>query len=363
MNVAKVIRVLFRLLAVFVLVSTLIPLLTSEEWFVRAFDFPRLQLVGITVIAIGLMYSLEYRKKKRAKVWLVLLIVAVIYQGYKIFPYTKLSPFQTLYTEYDGRDTVSFSVLVSNVLQTNTEYSKLVSMVKQYNPDILLVLEGDDDWESGLEVLEKDYPHTIKVPLDNTYGLLMYSRLPLRGEEVNYLVEDDIPSISTEVQLSNNTWVSFYGVHPRPPAPGESDDSRERDAEIVIIGKKAYDETKAVVVAGDFNDVAWSQTTRLFQEVSGLLDPRIGRGFYNTFNAENILFRWPLDHIFHSKDFKLIEMEVLDGIGSDHFPIYASLSYEPVESFEQDSVPKDEDTEKEAEQTIEEGMSDEDDNE
>ncbi|MFA0962445.1 endonuclease/exonuclease/phosphatase family protein [Roseivirga sp. BDSF3-8] len=361
MKTEAILRVVFRVLALFILLATLVPLLTSEEWFIRAFDFPRLQFAGLTVITIGLMYSLEYHHKKRAKVWLLLLLVAFCYHGYKIYPYTKLSPFQTLYTENDRMDTVSFGVLVSNVLQTNTDYDRLLEQVEMKSPDVVLVLEADAGWEKGLLALEDNFPYTIKMPLDNTYGMLMYSQLPVKDGEVRFLVEHDIPSIHAQVQLRNNSWFTFYGVHPRPPAPGESDDSRERDAEIVMIGKKASEESRAVIVAGDFNDVAWSATTRLFQEVSGLLDPRIGRGFYNTFHAKNVLFRWPLDHIFHSKDFKLIRMEVLEGIGSDHFPIYAEFSYEPIEQYEQESVEKDDSTDREAEQTIQEGLKDEED--
>lgn len=363
MKTAAIFRFLFRLLALFVILATLIPLLTSEEWFVRAFDFPRLQFVGMAVIAIGLMYSLEYRKKKRAKVWLLLLLVALTYHAYKIYPYTKLASHQTLYTEKDRMDTVSFSVVVSNVLQTNVEYDRLISLMEKEKPDMLLALEADTGWEHGLQALERMYPYTIKMPLDNTYGMLMYSRLPIKNGEVNFLVEHDIPSIRAEVQLRNKSWVTFYGVHPRPPAPGEADDSRERDAELVMIGKKAGETSRPVIVAGDFNDVAWSPITRLFQETSGLLDPRIGRGFYNTFHAKNILFRWPLDHIFHSKHFKLVRMEVMDGIGSDHFPIYVKLSYEPSEKDEQEEIKEDEDTDEEVQQTIQEGLNDDDENE
>jgi hypothetical protein len=86
---------------------------------------------------------------------------------------------------------------------------------------------------------------------------------------------------------------------------------------------------------GDFNDVAWSETTSLFQEASGLLDLRKGRGFYSTFNAKNWLMRWPLDHIFTSPDFRVSDVQLGEHFDSDHYPFYTKLSYEPLLADEQ----------------------------
>ncbi|WP_354429427.1 MULTISPECIES: endonuclease/exonuclease/phosphatase family protein [unclassified Mucilaginibacter] len=56
--------------------------------------------------------------------------------------------------------------------------------------------------------------------------------------------------------------------------------------------------------------------------LSGLLDRRRGRGFFNSFHAHYFFVRFPLDHAFISRHFKLNKIKRLSNYGSDHFPIF-----------------------------------------
>src|SRR5690606_24021909 len=121
-----------------------------------------------------------------------------------------------------------------------------------------------------------------------------------------YLVEDDKPSMHAEVLLPSGQSVCCHFLHPAPPSPTENEESDERDAELLVVARSLKDPDKATIVAGDLNDVAWSRTTRAFRAISGLLDPRIGRAMFNTFHADYWFLRWPLDHLFHSSHFTLV---------------------------------------------------------
>ena len=111
--------------------------------------------------------------------------------------------------------------------------------------------------------------------------------------------------------------------------PIENIRSTKRDAELLLVGREVRHQQGPVIVAGDLNDVAWSHTTRLFSRISGLLDPRIGRGLFSTFHAHCFFLRWPLDHVFVSHHFALNGITRLPNCGSDHFPILVSLTYAP----------------------------------
>ena len=341
-------------LALFFILATLLPLIPLGHWWIRIFDFPRGQIAVSGVVILVIYAILWNRESVFEAIVLGVLACCVLYQGYRMFPYTPLAPKQVLRTDSQGNPS-SLALLVANVLMDNREVERFLEIVQQYDPDLILTVETDHWWEEQLRVLEEDYPHTIKRPIDNTYGMLLHSRLELVDPQIKELVEEDVPSFHTDVRLPSGDLVRLHGVHPKPPAPQEAKTSTPRDAELLIVGREVKKrEEGPIIVAGDLNDVAWSSTTSLFQKTSGLLDPRQGRGMYNTFSAKNPLARWPLDHVFHTDEFKLVRLERGPAWGSDHFPVFIELSLEPEAEMEQEEPEADHEEREEANEKMNE---------
>ncbi len=336
-------------LSMVLLAVTVFARIPLHNWWLRACEFPRVQIASVAVI-IALLSLITEPPWQLYSLAASLLVVVI--QLWRIFPYTPFGPLELKNAE-PGNEDRCIKLLVSNVLTPNRNAQGLIKQILEHQPDIVLTLESDDWWGEQLQnALSDTWPEVVSIPLDNLYGMHLFSRLELQGLEVKRLIQDDIPSIHCWVILRSGERVRLHALHPRPPAPQESDTSLWRDAELLLVGKEIRDHAGPTLLIGDLNDVAWSRTTRMFTRVSGMLDPRRGRGMFSTFHAEHRLLRWPLDHIFVTEHFTLLRMERLQAFGSDHFPILATLCHRPSRSDENDKPEPDGGDREDAKETI-----------
>ena len=333
---------IIAILVALILISTLLPLSRRTEWWIRDLDFPRLQ---IAILALGVLVVQLMVLDLGARISQVLIIVTaacLLYQAWWIFPYTRIYPCEVK-ASANGKAADRIRILTANVLAPNQNAEGLIALIREHEPDVFVTLESDLWWQERLDALEGAYPFSMKCPLENLYGMHVYSKLPLEDCAIQFLVEEDIPSMHAMAVLPSGHKVRIHFLHPAPPSPTEHDESTERDAELLVVAKSVVGLDTPVIVAGDLNDVAWSTTTRLFRKISGLLDPRIGRGMFNTFHAGYWFMRWPLDHLFHSQHFTLSFIKRLPAFGSDHFPVLVELTYDKARGAQQKGLEADAD--------------------
>lgn len=314
--------------SVFIVLASLIPKVKHDFWIFRVFEFPRLQKLVLNICVLAFFIVNLNTGGTKEIILIIFLFINMIYLFWLIFPFTILAKKQLVDSTQPFGDR-NIKLLIANVYQDNKKYQAYHQLIDSCAPDLVLMVETNLWWQQKMDSIGGVYPHQLKIPLENTYGMLLYSKFELIDGSINYLVEEDIPSIEANVKLPSGELVKLFCLHPRPPVPQENPQSTERDKEILMVAQKAKESKYPVLVIGDLNDVAWSYTTALFSKISGLLDPRKGRGFFNSFNAKYFFLRFPLDHVFCSASFALTSIKRMNSCGSDHFPMYIHLQYDP----------------------------------
>ncbi len=319
------------LLGISWLVSVLsfLPAFDIQHWTFRIMDFIRLQVLGILIILLillsifsGTHFILETSTK-------IGLFAAIVYQLKVVLPYFPIGRKQ------NPKSSNAISLLSVNVLQKNTDYYRLIQRIRKVNPDIILTLESNKSWENALSEIERDYAFSHKAAKENRYGLHFYTRLEVKNCTGHELISAEHPSVEIELRDDQGNDFLFWGVHPPPPSPTEKPTSKQKDAELMAVAKRIRSSQLPVIVSGDFNNVCWSRSSKLFTKITDLIDARIGRGFHGSFPVRPRIFRFPIDLLFHSESIKIHSIKTLEDIGSDHLPLYSIFS-----------VPKNEDAAK-----------------
>jgi endonuclease/exonuclease/phosphatase (EEP) superfamily protein YafD len=320
--------ILLAAISTLLILTVVVSFIRNDYWIFKVLEYPRLQKLYVMLFVFGLWCIYLPANILFYKILMAGLALCILYLLFKIVPYTVLWK-QEMKRVTSNTPENEIKIFAANVYQYNTAYANILQQIKSCNPDLVFLLETNKAWANGVKELGATYPYQLLEPIENTYGLLFYSRLPLKQAAVKYLVKDDIPSIEATVMLPSGQPVHFWGLHPEPPVPGENRYSTAKDKELMKVALKVKDCKTPCFVFGDLNDVAWSHTTQLFRKTSGLLDPRRGRGFYSTFSAHHWFIRFPLDYIFCSEHFGLITMKRLPRNGSDHFATFTHLLFQP----------------------------------
>jgi endonuclease/exonuclease/phosphatase (EEP) superfamily protein YafD len=132
-------------LSLLFITATVLPFIRSDKWWIRMFDFPRMQFAFGGVLTIALYLPVWDAQSVTPSVILALLVLCVSYQGYKMYPYTFLASKQVLSSDRHTDDS-SLSLLISNVLRDNRNGGRYLEIVNESDPDILLAVETNTWW-------------------------------------------------------------------------------------------------------------------------------------------------------------------------------------------------------------------------
>ncbi|MEP2236599.1 MAG: endonuclease/exonuclease/phosphatase family protein [Alteripontixanthobacter sp.] len=310
-------------LAALLLLLTLISLVPSNRGFIRMLDFVREPAIFLSA---GLIVAALFFARPRRLLVIGVLALAIAINLFRLWPYSFLAPTQiALPDDVDGMSCMR--VLSLNVLQPNDQYGRVARLIESQAPDTLLLMETDAKWIAALEPQLSAFGYRLEEPLDNKYGMAFATNLQVDRAEMVSNTNANTPTLYATMRTDDGARFEMIGLHPRPPLPGESTESR--DANIARAGARTPDDLGNVLAIGDFNDVPWSRTTQRFVAEGGYLDPRIGRGTFATFPADYAAIGWPLDQLFVRDGVRIESFKVLDDVGSDHRALAADVCVQP----------------------------------
>ncbi len=314
-------------------VASLLPLLETNMWWVRYLDFARLQLLLVVLVTIVLLVPFGGWRRWWSAGLIALGVVASGYHAYRMYPYGPIvTPMAVAVRDCPAG--ARLDMMVANVQQSNQQADRFFDVVDAAEPDVLVILETDPWWDEALQRLGDRFPHSEQfVPASGgensgAFGMHLLSRLPLSGAETLFYFDADTPTIVADAKLPGGAQVQIVASHPRPPLYW-SQPTTTRDAHLLTAALEARASELPSVLAGDLNAVPWERTTRRAMRLGELLDPRVGRGVYPTYDAQSWLMSWPLDQILFQDRIGLAEWRVLPSFGSDHLPVFAGLCLLP----------------------------------
>jgi endonuclease/exonuclease/phosphatase (EEP) superfamily protein YafD len=315
---------------------TFIPLIKNPHWFFRIFDFGKIQIFVLQVLLVTLTTFVPFNSVF-AYFSSVVLFISTVYNGVILYKYTPL--FSTNRLKKTPQASNPVRIVSTNVYQDNTEYKRFLDLIEEIKPEIVLTMESGQEWDHELKKLDQAYPYSVKIPLDNTYGMHLFSSLKIIHSKKHFFVADDLPSIEAEIETPDGYTFKLYTLHPPPPSPTEEETSKERDGDLLSVAKQIRKEKdKPTVAIGDFNCVAWAEASRLFTKTSEMVDPRLGRGFVSTFHAKYKLLRFPIDQVYHTANIFVEELKTLKNVGSDHLPLYFSFVIDKSNKSQEDLI-------------------------
>ena len=117
------------------------------------------------------MCSFVFLENFSISIWLLQFLTtnSVIIHASLLFKYTSF--YTSIKKEHCELSSQMVSIISANEFYNNKHYDVFLKLIDKHNPDIILTMDSDQNWEKALEVLEVGYKYNVKKSLDNTYDM------------------------------------------------------------------------------------------------------------------------------------------------------------------------------------------------
>lgn len=272
--------------------------------------------------ALGMAVLLAYGRQRLAAAFLPFALINLLL----IAPYL-LSP---LWRAEAAGGSTQLTLMSANIHHSRHRAELLQAEIRRIDPDVILLVEPAPIHYGEGSLLRRSYPHVIYHRDGAGAGIMLASRIAWERATTLTLSSDYSPSIYATFCPAPDRGpagcVDVLGIHPISPLGAKR--SRMRDAELHAVAEFVSErQPERFIVLGDFNTTPWSVRFLDLIDRTGLSDSAVGRGLIATWMSKNPLFGLPIDHLLVGRDIHMVQQEVGRDIGSDHYPVAATVAF------------------------------------
>lgn len=302
---------LLVLAAALVALASFLPLGARLSWPLELTAHFRVQYL----VAAAVMLALTLLRRKWAAS--ALLVAAGAVSTAPVLPYLPLGSVPVA-----SAAATPIKVLTVNVSFRQFSARRLLEIVREANPDVVVVQELTPHAERELAALDEVFPQTRRFPADGPYGIGLWTRFTLESSATIALGRR--PAIEARLHAPAGTF-SVIGVHLSAPTTARRGAARNRELRELAVRSAAVAEP--LVVAGDFNITPYSPFFTDWLAESGLTDSRRGRTLAISWPTTLPVIGIPIDHVAVNGGFDILSHRRLPNFESDHYGVLVELAF------------------------------------
>lgn len=202
------------------------------------------------------------------------------------------------------------SIAHINLINFQGKVDSLLNLVQELDPDIICFQEVNPGWAELLsQKLLGKYPSTASLVRIDAFGKMIFLKFAYTRLDTIYY--DQIPDLDIHLIKNNHT---FHVICSQivPSYAGYSGLS-SRD-HLTSLANYVKSIKHPVILAGEFNQVYWSQEMRNFKDLTKLNNSRK--------SLSMLLKVVPYEHIFFSSEFECSGLEELSDEVSNHIGLF-----------------------------------------
>ncbi|MBI3996411.1 MAG: endonuclease/exonuclease/phosphatase family protein [Candidatus Omnitrophica bacterium] len=218
----------------------------------------------------------------------------------------------------------TYRALMANVLSGNQAHDKVHRLLRETQPDVVVLVEINERWLEALQPLTDTYTFTNHVLLPGGFGIVLLSRVPVERTQIVRLRATGLPLLVVGLMLQDQR-VTIIGTH--PVAPTNPFRTKHRNQHLADLAEFVLVQNRPTMVLGDLNTTSWSPGFQHLMRRARLRDSRVGFGVQPSWpSMAPSPLRIPIDHCLVSHHIIVHQRRIGPHIGSDHYPIIVDFS-------------------------------------